>query len=320
MKVLVIPDVHLKPWMFKRASELMKENQADRAVCLMDIADDWRQQFNLNLYEETYDAAIAFAREYPETLWCYGNHDLCYLWNQRETGYSKIAPRTVCEKLRVLRESLPDEHQLETYLDLAQAKMGTNIPVTLLDKQLHQEPSSFREKLIEAEKNLPTDVDTVLVAMGFCGGAWDQVTLSRRAVIPRVADCAAMMLQTDDSYRPNPKETGHLYMMEIDPDDFNMNKVMEDRSPEYSAFSEEQLFQMLFGSYSSLDIIDTGCTDCYDLAYAEKAQKYADSMHVALDYVPGSNRILEKLVSGKWDEQFLLAEAGHVIKHSDFFG
>lgn len=112
MRVLVIPDVHLKPWMFHRASELIKENNADRTVCLMDIADDWRQQFNLDLYIQTYDAAISFAREYPDTLWCYGNHDLCYPWNQRESGYSKIAPRTVCEKLRALRESLPDENVL----------------------------------------------------------------------------------------------------------------------------------------------------------------------------------------------------------------
>jgi len=112
MKVLVIPDVHLKPWMFQRASELMKEAKADRAVCLMDIADDWRQQFNLDLYEHTYDTAIAFAGEYPDTLWCYGNHDLCYLWNQRETGYSKIAPRLVCEKLQALRDTLSDERQL----------------------------------------------------------------------------------------------------------------------------------------------------------------------------------------------------------------
>ena len=112
MRVLVIPDVHLKPWMFRRASELMKETESDRAVCLMDIADDWQQQFNLDLYIQTYDAAIDFAKEYPVTLWCYGNHDVCYLWNQRETGYSKIAPWTVCEKLRILRESLPDERQL----------------------------------------------------------------------------------------------------------------------------------------------------------------------------------------------------------------
>ena len=124
MRVLVIPDVHLKPWMFRRASELMKETESDRAVCLMDIADDWQQQFNLDLYIQTYDAAIDFAKEYPVTLWCYGNHDVCYLWNQRETGYSKIAPWTVCEKLRILRESLPDERQL-AYLQTTLTRSST---------------------------------------------------------------------------------------------------------------------------------------------------------------------------------------------------
>jgi len=112
VKVLVIPDVHLKPWMFERAAELLKEGNADRAVCLMDIPDDWRQEFNLDLYIQTFDAAIQFAKNFPETLWCYGNHDICYPWNQRETGYSKIAPWTVCEKLRKLQEALLEEKQL----------------------------------------------------------------------------------------------------------------------------------------------------------------------------------------------------------------
>lgn len=112
MKTLVIPDVHLKPWMFQRASELMKENQIEQAVCLMDISDDWRQQFNVDLYVKTYDAAISFAKEHENTLWCYGNHDLCYLWDQRETGFSKMAQPTVCAKLEELRETLPSENQL----------------------------------------------------------------------------------------------------------------------------------------------------------------------------------------------------------------
>lgn len=47
MKVLVIPDVYLKPWMFARASELMQKENVEQAVCLMDIADDWNQQYNL---------------------------------------------------------------------------------------------------------------------------------------------------------------------------------------------------------------------------------------------------------------------------------
>ena len=48
MKVLVIPDVHLKPWMFERASEIMEKGTVERAVCLMDIPDDWNQEYNRN--------------------------------------------------------------------------------------------------------------------------------------------------------------------------------------------------------------------------------------------------------------------------------
>lgn len=41
MKVLVIPDCHLKPWMFAQADTIMKKGIADKAVCLMDLADDF---------------------------------------------------------------------------------------------------------------------------------------------------------------------------------------------------------------------------------------------------------------------------------------
>ena len=68
MKVLVIPDVHLKPWMFERADKIMEQGAAERAVCLMDIPDDWNQEYNLELYMETFDAAIAFAKKYPENI------------------------------------------------------------------------------------------------------------------------------------------------------------------------------------------------------------------------------------------------------------
>lgn len=112
MKLLVIPDVHLKPWMFDQAEHIVKAGRADRAICLMDIADDWNQQYNLDLYMTTYDRAIRFAQDFPDTLWCYGNHDLSYVWQMKETGYSPIAAYTVNEKLRILQQSLPDQEQI----------------------------------------------------------------------------------------------------------------------------------------------------------------------------------------------------------------
>jgi len=113
MKVLVIPDVHLKPVMFHRASVLMKQGVADRAVCLMDIPDDWNQEYNVSLYEETYDEAIRFAKEYPETLWCYGNHDLSYIWYRLETGFSRMAYMPVNRKLHELEKTLSENNPIQ---------------------------------------------------------------------------------------------------------------------------------------------------------------------------------------------------------------
>ena len=86
MRVLVIPDCHLKLWMFENAAEIIRDGKADRAVCLMDLPDDFGKD-DMKLYVDTYDAAINFAKEFPETLWCYGNHDLSYVWGKPESGY-----------------------------------------------------------------------------------------------------------------------------------------------------------------------------------------------------------------------------------------
>lgn len=112
MEALVIPDIHLKPWMFEDASRIIKSGKAEKAVCLMDIPDDWGKEYDLSLYEETFDAALRFQKAYHETLWCYGNHDLSYVWNQTESGYSPLASQTVNEGLRKLREALHDDKQL----------------------------------------------------------------------------------------------------------------------------------------------------------------------------------------------------------------
>ena len=113
MKILVIPDVHLKPQMFKQATALMHQGIADRAVCLMDIPDDWDKQYNVGLYEETYDEAVRFAKAFPETAWCYGNHDLSYLWHCLESGYSSMASMTVQRKLLDLREAVPEDNPIK---------------------------------------------------------------------------------------------------------------------------------------------------------------------------------------------------------------
>ncbi len=61
-KVFVIPDVHLKPWMFDKAEELLSRSEYDKIVCMGDLVDDWDQEKNLGLYSETFDA-LEYAME-----------------------------------------------------------------------------------------------------------------------------------------------------------------------------------------------------------------------------------------------------------------
>lgn len=113
MTVLVIPDVHLKPWMFDRAEDVLQKKSIDNMVCLMDIPDDWGQECNIGLYEETYDRAIEFAKKHSDSLWCYGNHDLSYMWRASESGYSYYAEEIVYEKLIALRKILTEQDRIK---------------------------------------------------------------------------------------------------------------------------------------------------------------------------------------------------------------
>ena len=65
-------------------------------------------------------------------------------------------------------------------------------------------------------------------------------------------------------------------------------------------------------------IVDTGVYDCYSKEYVERAKRESAIINVPYQYVPGSNIILEKLVSGKWDDQFLIIEKGGVMTEEDF--
>lgn len=112
MKVLVIPDVHLKPRLFDRAERILRDKRADTAVCLMDIADDWGMGNNIDLYEEAYERAAEFAKARPETRWCYGNHDIQYIWGIPAAGFSPAAKGTVIKKLGELKSALTNPSQL----------------------------------------------------------------------------------------------------------------------------------------------------------------------------------------------------------------
>lgn len=205
------------------------------------------------------------------------------------------------------------------YVHQAQLTCGTDFPVIELDRQYHVEPDKMREHILKTLSKLPDDIDTVLVAMGFCGGSWQDVFCSRTLVIPRVADCVALALTTPDHYSPDLKEPGHMYLFGDGKNGFSVQAIYDNLLEQYDREIADLTFNMYFEHYYHLDIIDNGLYDCYDLAYVERVQKEADMIHAELDFVPGSNILLEKLVSGKWDNQFLVVPPDTSVTQGLFY-
>ncbi len=211
------------------------------------------------------------------------------------------------------------------FVNAAQEAEGTDWPVLTVDRAMHVDPDQMRAAVIRLINELPAEYDTVLVAMGFCGGVWHGLRFDRTLVIPRVDDCISLLLHTDDGFHPNLKEDGHLYLYESDPKDFSALTLMHNTNSytqdlDLKNLSREFLFEMWFHNYRHMDIIDTGLNDCYSEEYAAAAQEQAHLIKADLDYVPGGIRLLRKLVSGNWDEQFIVARPRKELLHGNFFG
>lgn len=89
-KILVIPDIHLKPEIFDKAEQIMNLAKVDNVVFLGDLVDNWNQENNIDLYKQTINRAIKFKEDYPNSLYCWGNHEIGYFAQWNCSGNSKL--------------------------------------------------------------------------------------------------------------------------------------------------------------------------------------------------------------------------------------
>lgn len=207
---------------------------------------------------------------------------------------------------------------LRKHIDAAQEKEGTHYPVIELDSRLHAEPKDMRTAIFSQLQVLPADTEVVMLAMGLCGGSVSDLPLPVDLVMPRVDDCITLLMHVDDAWHPNLKEGGHLYLTDTVDGNLSVENIRKRLIERYGEKKGLMVFDIWFDSYSSVDIIDTGIYDCRDPLYLEAAKRNADLIACPLRYVDGSNILLEKLVSGRWDHQFLTAKKGQVLREEDF--
>lgn len=90
MKVLVIPDIHLKPWIFDDAQFILKHFNLDKAIFIGDLIDDWNKKNYIDLYKDTIDRAMLFKLQNKTSIFCYGNHEVAYILGEQCSGNSEL--------------------------------------------------------------------------------------------------------------------------------------------------------------------------------------------------------------------------------------
>lgn len=203
---------------------------------------------------------------------------------------------------------------LKDYVEEAQRKVSSNFPVIYLNRVYHRDPVEMQEHILTALQKLPETTDTVLVAMGYCGGSWEGVESPCRLVIPKIDDCVSLLLQMGDLPISNLKKAGHLYVREKDPSRECFHEIFERLTKKLDAETKERYHNDWKQLYSGIDIMDTGLNDCRRPEYREEVQKDADWLEAELSYVLGGTYLLEKLFAGKWDEQFLVLQKGEKLE------
>ena len=199
------------------------------------------------------------------------------------------------------------------YIAAAQEKMGTAYPVIWLDERLHRDPKLMRRAVLDALEDLPESVETVLVSMGFCGGSWADVPARQRLVMPRADDCVSILLHTKDRHGFDLKEKGHLYVKCSDPKTASFKGIFERMTESVDENVRRRYHRQWQESYSHIDVIHAGIYDCDSPDYLAPVREDALFLDAEVGMVPGSNTVLEKLLSGQWDDCFCVFEPGETV-------
>lgn len=200
------------------------------------------------------------------------------------------------------------------------------VDVEFLPKGLHDQGGpAMRRRLQEAiDHTDPARYQAVLLGYALCGnGTAGLVAREIPVVIPRAHDCIAMLLGSREAYdqhfAANPgtffrspgwvERGGDLLQLSRKPEDTgNSLEALIARYGEDNGRYLFEEFQRYRAHYSRLVYIDTGVGGGHD--FEKVARDEAARKGWKFETSGGSLQWFEKLVAGRWDEDFLVLRPG----------
>jgi hypothetical protein len=203
-------------------------------------------------------------------------------------------------------------------LTSAVRRTGAPYPVCWVAPEMHCKPDKLREE-VQATLDRLENVETVILAFGLCGNGLIGVrSEGARLVLPKTEDCISLLLGSQERRSMLAREAPRYYLtrgwLESEK---NIAEEYDYCVRKFGAQRGRRLMRTMLKGYRYFTFIETGG---YDSApYIARMEALARDMGLGHQVIEGSPRFFEKLVTGPWDEEFVVVGPGCPIEFSHFF-
>jgi hypothetical protein len=197
-------------------------------------------------------------------------------------------------------------------LNLALKETGCDYPVLWVDSGLHTYPDLLRAKIQEEIDHI-SNVDNIILAFGLCGNSLIGLTASNaRIIFPNVDDCITLMLGSCQRRKEISAQSG-TYFLTKGWLDYELNIWVEyqDAVNKYGKPRADRIFKTMLKHYERLGIVSTGAYELEE--FLERTQVIAEGLSLRHEVIPGTLRYIKKLLTGPWDEEFVIVNPGEKV-------
>ncbi len=206
-----------------------------------------------------------------------------------------------------------------TVIEEMQPLLPRSMAYEVLDFGLHLIPGDLKKTLQQAIDDHCDEFQTLILGYGLCSMA--VVGLQTRnctLVIPKVDDCIAIFLGSNNAYNEQTKkEPGTYYLtkgwIEVSDTPFDEHKRLVEQYGEKQA---DRIMGIMLKHYTRLVYIDTGQDN--QKQYRDYAYTTAKKFNLRFEEIIGSDSLIRKLLFGPWDDEILVAPPGYTIEYLDF--
>lgn len=200
----------------------------------------------------------------------------------------------------------------------AMNKTASTYPIHWIDSKLHIKPERLKEEL-QSKIDGIQDAETIILAFGLCGnGLLGLTSRNARLVIPRTEDCISLLLGSQKRRTALMSDAPRYYLTKGWLE--SPNSIAEEYQYCVNRFGRQKglnLMRTMLKEYRYFTFVETYCYD--SSPYIAKSKSLARKLGMAHQIIDGSDRFFKKLLSGPWDDEFIILQPGQSIQLGHFF-